>query len=257
MPYFKRGFDLEDRICSALEAYGCTIQKDLILDHQHKIDFVVIRFPDNPAFYAMGVQVTANLDAIDKQQSFIEANAGARVTPRSVYLELSENVDLEAGGCRLILTVLMQFQFDKAYANERIVGVRIHDDLTYQFYDLTGRVKQLREREEQRRKAQEAAVESARPRTPLVSTAAAPGLMEGTLYAYLPHKRFGFIQTDGRGTFYIYIESIVDPALRAELESLPPTGFPAHVEIAVTFTDAGRTRPDAKYPEAKNVRKRA
>jgi len=277
MALFQRGFDIEDRIVSKLERYGCTIQKDPKLDHEHKLDFVLIRFPENQAFFALGVQVTTHLDSVDKQEEFLRLNLNSRVTRKSLYLELSPNVDVEAGGGLAVLTVMAQFQLDRTYANERVVAVRIFDDLSHQFYNLAERVKQLhRQAMEQESKTQSATVESitklreqwvaprpvpAKPGSPLAPGAAggrveaAPGIVEGILVAFLPSKGFGFIETDAQGTFFVYINSIVDTVLRAQLEALPVTSGQANLSLGVSFQDAGKTRPEAKYPEAKNVRR--
>lgn len=252
MALFKRGFDAEDRVCSQLQACGCTIQKDQTLDHQHKLDVVVIRFPDNPAFYSLGIQITTNLDEVEKQDEFARINTNSRVTQKSLYLELSPKVDLEAGGGLAVLATLMEFQFNRAYANERLGAVRIYDDLTYQFYDLPARVRQLR---------QKALEQTRATQVPGAPRAAAGNGHDGTsitgiLHTYLPHKRCGFIEAEPEGTFYLYIDSVVDPALRGELESLPDTGAPTHIEIPIHFVNAGKTRDDARYPEAKNARRR-
>ena len=153
----------------------------------------------------------------------------------------------------------------------------IFEDLSHQFYNLGERVKQLhRQAAEQQIKTQSPTVESitklrgqwqpprpvpAKPGSPAAPGAAGPpvdaaaGPIDGILVAFLPSKGFGFIETDSQGTFFVYVNSIVDAALRAQLESLAATSGQASVAIGVSFQDAGKTRPDAKYPEAKNVRR--
>src|SRR5690242_21009152 len=117
---FKRGFDVEDRICTKLEHIGCRLQRDQKLDHKYKLDFKVISFPDNPGTYSLGVQVTGKRDDFEKQIEFESLQRVSNVAQKALYLELSDNLDLEDGGALAVLTVIASFQFDRRFKDTKV-----------------------------------------------------------------------------------------------------------------------------------------
>jgi hypothetical protein len=270
MATFRRGLDAEDRICTKLEGFGCRIQRDQRLDHKHKLDFVITNYIDNPNFYSLGVQITTKLDLFDKQEEFLRANQTSRVTTKALYLELTDKVDLDDGGALAVLSVILEFQFNRSYANIKIAAARIYDDLTYQFYDLVARVKQLRERVEEQQWKLEVATSQLSVREKSVPGHAAPGLaivassaapsprenLTGMIDSYVRQGGHGLIQGEGETKYFFHISHVSDDALRDQLNAIPYSTNPARLYVAVEFWNAGFTKPGARYPEAHNVRAR-
>jgi hypothetical protein len=285
MATFRRGLDAEDRICTKLEGFGCRIQRDQRLDHKHKLDFVITNYIDNPNFYSLGVQITTKLDLFEKQEEFLRANQSSRVTTKALYLELSEKIDLDDGGALGVLAVILEFQFNRSYANIKIAAARIYDDLTYQFYDLAARVKQLRERVEEHQWKLEVAssqsatakfagrekpaVGSATPGLAIVASTNSPAMpaaanataaprenLTGMIDSYVRQGGHGVIQGEGESKYFFHISHVSDDALRDQLNAIPYSTNPARLYVAVEFWNAGFTKPGARYPEAHNVRAR-
>lgn len=262
MATFRRGLDAEDRICTKLEGFGCRIQRDPRLDHKHKLDFVITNYIDNPNFYSLGVQLTTKLDLIEKQEEFLRANQSSRVTTKALYLELWDKIDLDDGGALAVLAVILEFQFNRSYANVKLAAARIYEDLTYQFYDLPARVKQLRERydEQQWKNELSGGTFSVRdkfgsPPTPGQSPAPAE-LVAGTIDSYVRQGGHGIIQGEGETRYFFHISHVVDEQLRDQLNALPYSSAPARLMVGVDFANAGFTKSGARYPEARNVRAR-
>jgi hypothetical protein len=279
MATFRRGLDAEDRICTKLEGFGCRIQRDPRLDHKHKLDFVITNYIDNPNFYSLGVQITTKLDLLEKQEEFLRANQASRVTTKALYLELSDKLDLDDGGALAVLAVILEFQFNRSYANVKLSAARIYEDLTYQFYDLGARVKQLRERFEEQQWRNEITNSSFTPRDKFgngggggANGAAAdsnqgpgPGAsvvfpkgedQQGMIDSYVRQGGHGIIQGEGDNRFFFHISHVTDDALREQLNALPYSTAPVRLYASVDFFNAGFTKPGARYPEARNVRAR-
>ena len=277
MATFRRGLDAEDRICTKLEGFGCRIQRDQRLDHKHKLDFVITNYIDNPNFYSLGVQITTKLDMFDKQEEFLRANKSSRVTTKALYLELSDKVDLDDGGALGVLAAILEFQFNRTYANLKIAAARIYDDLTYQFYDLMARVKQLRERVEEKQWKLETASTQFSIREKAPAGSGAPGLaivgtpgapvavtvtshrenISGMIDSYVRQGGHGIIQGEGETRYFFHISHVSDDGLREQLNAIPYSTNPARLYVAVEFWNAGFTKPGARYPEAHNVRARS
>jgi hypothetical protein len=275
MATFRRGLDAEDRICTKLEGFGCRIQRDQRLDHKHKLDFVITNYIDNPNFYSLGVQITTKLDMFEKQEEFLRANQNSRVTTKALYLELSDRVDLDDGGALAVLTAILEFQFNRTYANIKIAAARIYDDLTYQFYDLAARVKQLRERIEEQQFKVEVSSPQFSIREKFTNGSATPGLaivasqtlitstarsrgenLPGMIETYVRQGGHGIIQGEADAKYFFHISHVADDALRDELNAIPYSTNPARLYVAVEFWNAGLTKPGARFPEAHNVRAR-
>jgi hypothetical protein len=268
MATFRRGLDAEDRICTKLEGFGCRIQRDQRLDHKHKLDFVITNYIDNPNFYSLGVQITTKLDILEKQEEFLRANQASRVTTKALYLELSDRIDLDDGGALAVLSVILDFQFNRAYTGVRLSAARIYEDMTYQFYDLPARVKQLRERLEEAQFKNEIAVgqfalrEKVTPIGPGVPNVAAAGpqavahgeWLQGTIDSYVRQGGHGIVQGDGETRYFFHISHVEDEGLRDQLNALPYSTTPTRLYVTIDFQNAGITKPGARYPEARAVR---
>lgn len=274
MATFRRGLDAEDRICTKLEGFGCRIQRDPRLDHKHKLDFVITNYIDNPNFYSMGVQITTKLDVLEKQEEFLRANQASRVTTKALYLELTDRIDLDDGGALAVLSAILEFQFNRSFANVKLTAARVYDDLTYQFYDLPARVKQLRERAEEQQWKSELAGNSISPRDKFLPGGLAASESGGTtpsnspgpprsaadctglIDSYVRQGGHGIIQGEGENRFFFHISHVQDDDLRDQLNALPYSTAPARLAVGVAFINAGFTKPGARYPEAREVRVR-
>ena len=270
---FRRGFDVEDRICTKLESIGCRLQRDQKLDHKYKLDFKVISFPDNAGTYSLGVQVTTKRDDYEKQQEFEMLQKSSSVAHKSLYLELSENLDLEDRGQLAGLTVIASLQFDRKYQHTKVQGAVIHPDYTYDFFDLAERSRSLREN------ARQSVLEQHRPlpATPLQinqlqsrymnmptpvpapalpgpNTGAMTGDVKGLLTAYKRTEGYGFATSIDGENYFVHVNSVIDDRLRDELNHVPYSEIPYPVEIPLIFGDGGYTRPGAKYKAARNIR---
>jgi hypothetical protein len=150
----------------------------------------------------------------------------------------------------------LEFQFNRGYANIKIAAARIYDDLTFQFYDLAARVKQLRERiEEQQWKL--AAPASQTPGLAIVAPPAARREeVVGVIDSYVRQGGHGVIQGEGESKYFFHISHVSDDALREQLNAIPYSTNPARLYVAVEFWNAGVTKAGARYPEAHNVRAR-
>ena len=257
MPIYRRGFEFEDRICTQLERSGFTLQRNPVLDHKHKLDFVILSFPDNLAYSALGVQVTGRSDDYEKQEEFLAANQTTVGIPKLLYLELGNRIDLEAGGANLVIAVIMNYQFNSAYADIRIAGATITDDMRYQFFHIPERAKQLREKadkvEWERAKAVPLPADLGLDRSNH-SNGTAPIVRTGSIRSYFRQGGNGFIHDRAGNTFFFHISHVADPELRDALNELPYVSGAANLNRPVRFDDVGRTRPGARYPEGRNVR---
>jgi hypothetical protein len=244
-PLFKIGFGLEDRVIALLERNNFVILHDRTLDHEFKIDFVVQSFPDNLSFESIGVQLTCFLDNREKMQAFLDACATRRKFRRCLYLEIEQGVDLEREGRAMLMTVLMNVQFNRTCAAAGILGARIFADGGYELYNLAERMKKLASP-----LATPAPVPVPGRPAPFVRTA-----KTGVLTQFHPDKGFGFISAAGTDYFF-HIGAVNDPNLRDELAELPRWNGVAELSREVVFLDMGVTRKDATRPEARDVRLR-
>jgi cold shock CspA family protein len=292
MAIYKKGNQLEDRIIAALEANGCLLErKNQILDHEHKIDFVVIRFPENPRYFSLGVQLTSRLNDSEKLREFNDINSRHQVTDKVVYLEISESVNLERGGVAAVLSALMGFQFDAIYKKLKIGVITIEDDLSYGIRSVSEVVNVNRQhvvpiavngpvvQPVVERPVQQLppAIHLAptpsqppAPSMPLAPRAAIDALRDTWANPQIPElgtslrgifatfKRtsgYGFIKTEDNNLYYAHISSVVSDDLRQELQDVPYNSAPDTLYIPVVFKTKGVTRTDSKYPEAAQIQR--
>jgi len=283
MTFFSRGLDAEDRIVSKLRSFGCDIKTDPQLDHQQKLDFVILKFPEVPTFFSIGVQVTSNCDNVEKMELFLKVQSNSKVTQKAAFLELADNVDLESGGAMTAFVALAASQLDRSLSENRIIGIRIHPDCTFQFFNLSERLRQLKQTRSTVAEGQTAvsAVShgtlarhpiSHQPSSGLGSVLGAKlqealkspseqdspsnpdSIRQGVLTTVYPRKGYGFIRgTNGvDSTHYLFFRNIKDEKL-LEIWNSYRMRERADVDLPVSFLDAGQTRKDAKYPEAVEV----
>lgn len=268
---FSSGFGFEDRVKAYLDRQGFEVETDPALDHEYKLDLSVHKFPKNPKHYSLGVQLTQWCDNLTKLQDFFRIHTeGFEVVDRVLYLEMDQKVNFERGGGHVIATALSQFIFDSAWQTKRIAGVKIHDNLSYEFFDLAERIASLSRPSVSRPSANQ---------TPLIGEtvatiprASAPAVVDtsllqsamrgeaikpriaGYVNAYYPIKNSGFITAQDGLTYFFHRNDVADEGLRDRILALPFHDYGMPLEGCVEFIDGGMTKPGAKYPQAKAIR---
>jgi hypothetical protein len=251
MVTFARGLQFEDRIRIKLQIYGCTLQSSPILDHRHKLDFVVTQFPETQKFHNIGVQVTERVNSCEKLQEFHQTHSNdKRVTERAVYIELSPGLDLESGGSLAVFNALTCVAFNKQYADRKIIGVTIDNDLTYSFFVVEERTTELILAAE--KAARGPAVPVTKQLTSTLQTAMSGQLAKvaGYVHAFSRAKNIGFITAANESTYFFSRNAVIDDRLDIRLNSLPYSEKPLPTQLPVRFADLGRQRGDAKYNSA-------
>lgn len=237
---YRLGPDAEDRLRTLLEARGCRIEADQTLDHEYKLDFVIHRFQGITRFSpAIGVQFTSRAGDLTKQEQFLRVLQATEVVPRGVYIELaSDNVNLERGGAEIIYGALLAFSFGLQHREEKYVGLRIHPDYNFEFFDIECCTDELRRDEE-------AGI-----------AGLAPGIeVTGQVVKYFPDKGYGFIKPDPGQAFlkdFFLLYKRCDARL---LERITEHSKAPYFEpIRVIFRDGGITKEDVSARTALDIR---
>ena len=254
MVTFSRGLEAEDRIQTKLESYGCSIQANPVLDHQHKLDFALTQFPGTQRFFSVGVQVTQKLNDPDKLQHFYQATCDEqRVTERAIYLELAPGLDLDHGGGLAVFIVLAAFAFDQQYANIKAIGGVINKDCSYSFFDLKERTTELILAAEKAARGPAVKVTSQLAQTLQGAITGQVEMMSGYVHAFSRAKNIGFITAVNGSTYFFSRNAVIDDRLEVHLNGLPFTEKPLPIQLPVRFADLGKQRGDAKYNSAGRV----
>jgi hypothetical protein len=257
------GLSLQTVIAGHLKNSNFRIQEEQDWDHEHKIDFVVTRFPSYPKATSIGVQVTSRRGDIGKLSEFVAKNdpASGRVTVanKALYLEIDEGVNPETGGAELVKNVLGAYQFDERFAQTPICAATIqaaNSGFSYQFFDPRGKPVQL--------PAVPLIDSPVRLKTPVRDLQAevkrvegawrGGGIgIEGLLHTYKAEGGYGFIDGQDGSTYFVHATSIVDSVLLADLKALLKYAGTARVDYRVLFDDGGKA-PQRDYRAARNVR---
>ena len=278
----KAGFAFEDRLIAYLNSQQYEVVRDRTLDHDYKIDFVIRRFPNNPRFHSMGVQVTTMTGNMQKLQEFASVHASEyKVVDKAVYLEVDGALDFEKGVGHLISAALSDFQFNAARLSETIAGIKINRDMTYTLYDVSSMLSTLAQGEMRARTVSAASTNGTSPHSPTpvpeaLRTVAVVDLpevaremksamqditkpverpkLQGFINAYYRTKDHGFITSQTGDSYFFGLNGVADGQLRDKLLALPSIDWAASVDGTIEFEDIGKTRPNAKYPEAKMLR---
>ena len=138
MSPFISGKDLEDRLKSRLNHMGCLIESKEKYDHEFKLDFMVYRLAgfEKPLPISVGVQVTADIEDLDKQREFLEVQRRLRPVQKSIYLALDSQLDVEGGGEYAVFVALGACIFDRSNRDKRVIGVRIYRDFSFEMFDI-------------------------------------------------------------------------------------------------------------------------
>ena len=283
------------------------------MDHEQKLDFVVLSIPDFPRLLTrkLGVQLTTWVADVEKRQEFFRHSSETSYVERYLYLEADPSLDLERGGAFTILAAITAFLVDQRFTDWVIGAVRVSSDLTYRFSDEhTGSVSLAPEvalavsansaaqhglpqqpriplpEMGAKHPAAEPAVSKppqlsvvqpvASPARPLLPIAAAPvpatptriekistpnssmgdalkkagvasdTFLTGTIVFFDGAAGIGKIEMEGKKQeFFLHRNNITDKNLLDEINALCRTRTilsSLHIQIAVKFTDGGKTR---------------
>ena len=268
---FKAGFDAEDRVINILKTYDCKLDYgDVDLDHNQKLDFIVKRLPEIRTYITTGVQVTTNLDSASKMDDFLRVNRDRPATPRSLYIELGNGVDLEHGGGLTILLAIGSFALNRstkevpwnAVQPTQVGAVRIHPDLTYEFFSLDQRIAELRgiapavvTPAAVVTSNQVSAIAAATQISQAMKSGAA-GTQVGELSDYNVEKGFGYIQGRTGEKYFVHMNYVEGLTLKEKLKAIKPDEgdvWARNVGIKVRFRGMGVTKPGVTTPEAREV----
>jgi len=132
--------------------------------------------------------------------------------------------DPESGSFQVICAGTYDFVFGRRYRDSSIMGLRVFEDNTYQFFYL--------EREAQKKPKRERKLKKR---------------LGGEIIAYFPFKGYGFIlSAESREKFFFHMSFIKDPELASSLASY----FKGTI-LPVTFEFEGSD--GGKYPRAKRI----
>jgi cold shock CspA family protein len=208
-----------------LQDMGGRIEFDEEFERLYNLDFIMTRFEEVHAHVNLGVHITTAFDELERMEAYIQT-ARRGIVLKALYIEMAE-ATVEAGGLIVALGASLSYIFDRRWANTRALGLRIHEDSTFHFFDLEESVERLR-------------------RMTQAEDLHIGETLDGRIIAYFTDKGFGFIQTDDERKFFFHIANIVDDTLRSRL----PTYIPGEV-IPVAFQYGGND--GKKYPKAINV----
>ncbi|MEZ4458836.1 MAG: hypothetical protein R3E66_03730 [bacterium] len=214
-----------ERLKNLFESMNATISVDATFSSAYNLDFTLTRLREVHAHVNLGIHVTTTREDTDELTKFAQA-ARRGVVLKSIYIEISEDA-VETGGLLVSVGACISFLFDRRFAQHRSVGVRIHEDCSFQFFEVEEAIQRLE-------------------RKYVDDDLAIGDDLRGRIIAYFTDKGFGFVQTDDDRKFFFHIANVVDDHLRARL--------PAYVLgeiIPVDFQYGGND--GKKYPKAINV----
>ena len=214
-----------ERLKNLFESMNATISIDATFSSAYNLDFTLTRLREVHAHVNLGIHVTTTREDADELAKFAQA-ARRGVVLKSIYIEISEDA-VETGGLLVSVGACISFLFDRRFAQHRSVGVRIHEDCSFHFFEVEEAIQRLE-------------------RKYVDDDLAIGDDLRGRIIAYFTDKGFGFVQTDDDRKFFFHIANVVDDHLRARL--------PAYVLgeiIPVDFQYGGND--GKKYPKAINV----
>ncbi len=219
------GYRLSEQLRTYFEQAGAYLEFDETFQQQYLLDFTITRFAKVHAHVNLGVHVTGSLDDLEQQEQFVQTSRRGIVL-KALYIELSDPSAI-AGGMLVAFGACLAFLFDRRYAQNKVMGIRINEDSSFQFFDIEDNIERLQ------RMSYDEELDIGED-------------LEGRVIAYFTEKGFGFIQTDDERKFFFHIANIVDDELRARL----PAYVPGEI-IPVDFQFGGND--GKKYPKAINV----
>jgi hypothetical protein len=266
---FPHGKSFENAVTGHLKDKGFKVSKDDNWDRTCKIDFVVDRFPNYLKKVAIGVQLTLRGDESRKLSEFIAKNdptniGNITVADKALYLEYEEAVDFYQGGAELVANILYAFQFDEQFSSTKVWGVKVQantNSIGYKFFDPRMIIVQ-NSVASQKSPSQSPPVSNIKDVATAVQSAMVnkphtegkkESELEGTLHTYDTDKGFGYIDAQDGFTYFMHLNDVTDYTLSSQLRAYMNRGK-VQIQDHVLFTDGGKTRPNATYKQAKNIR---
>jgi hypothetical protein len=217
--------EIAQLVQSQFERAGAILQTNPHFKETYDLDFTVAALSDVHAHVNLGVHVTVEADDLASMQKFSQI-AARGIVFKSLYVELSE-VASKAGGAIVGVAAAMAFLFNRRFQQSKLMGLRIHDDCSFQFFDLVENIERL-------------------DRVYVDEDLVVGDSLGGRIIAYFTDKGFGFIQTDDERKFFFHIANVVDDELRGKLPS-----YVLGEIIPVEFHYGGND--GKKYPKAIHV----
>ena len=233
----KIGIYVEDMIKVKIKRKAL-IEESAELDHVHKLDFVLNKFNEIEKFVAIGVQITTKMSDLNKMKEFINARKSSRVVDRALYIEIDPDLGKKPSGAELAYNALVCFAFQKGASLRDISGVRISNDLTYEFFNIEDKINNVLEKMNQINSV-------AKPENTSESNQ-----MMANLLRYVPEKGIGYL-VYGIKRWFFHISDVEDTTL-SDLIKSARIGDKNLVEdeISIVFEDAGIKKSGVKYPQA-------
>ena len=230
------GRDFEERLRTRLGVW-CDIAYDANMDHQYKIGFTITRFRDTFFTSPIGVQVTVKDDDVRKQSEFLRIHRQGRIIPKSVFIEVSPQADLDSAAT-VAYIALGNLTFSKEFQGQdiKVIGIRIESD-SYEFFELEDNARNLRMEQMTREPAR------------------MENRLSGEVIWYNSERGYGSIYCPARGEeFYLHIYK-TEGELRSILQAVEISGY-CDPPVPVNFIDGGykdgHSKPQAHYVRTVN-----
>ena len=192
---------------------------------QYGLDFSVTRFERLDAHVNLGVHLTDTFDHVESMERFAHV-VRRGIALKALYIELHPET-AQGGGLLVALGAALTFLFERRHTGTRVMGLRIEEDCTFQFFELEEALERI-------------------ARADFDGDLQIGEALKGRIIAYFSEKGFGFVQSDDERKMFFHVANIADDVLRARL----PAYLPGEV-IPVEFQYGGHD--GKKYPKAINL----
>lgn len=277
---------LAQRIYEKL-AERCHLDRSPSQDSTSSLDFIVNKFNQIDKYALIGVRVVSTDDDPEIRAAFVEERKKKRLVDRSVFVEIASEAVSEEYAAEMVYAALVDFAFRRDQKGKEIVGVRVNNDVTFEFFNLSYAAQpayvaptaQPAQREYNR---EPSAPREPREQQPMVASSREQGgevgiedendifnrKLQGVITRYFDGNEntegsgFGFVKTNmGNGEekkFFFHI-SQCDEALKTKLIggggiNHEDTNLRTGPELTVEFLNSGRTKKNAKYPTAADLK---
>ena len=184
------------------------------------------------------MQVTVKDDDVRKQSEFLRIHRQGRIIPKSVFIEVSPQADLDSAAT-VAYIALGNLTFSKEFQGQdiKVIGIRIESD-SYEFFELEDNARNLRMEQMTREPVR------------------MENRLSGEVSWYNAERGYGAIYCPSRGEeFYLHIYK-TEGDLRNMLQSIELTGY-CDPPIPVNFVDGGykegHSKPQAQYVRSANA----
>ena len=200
------GIKVDQVLKLGLRSLGCELHESSVDDHGFKVDFTLRKIYPIPYELGLQVQITTWWENPRKISDFERASRGTTEGKR-LYLEVPADLDAYFLGVpQVVVAGMIQFCFDRAYAEEEIMVLRVQTDASYEFLSIP-------EKEEGQEDAEEARESGEVKEWSIPKTAA-------VVEPYFPKtgKRFGFVETGEGERYYFKFDDVTDATLKRKLQ---------------------------------------